>query len=64
MQASDRDNASLWDMVQAIKLIQEFVTPLSYEEYLNFVQEGILKHSVFKDGELIDSVMYALILDD
>ena len=64
MQASDRDNASLWDMVQAIKLIQEFVTPLSYEEYLNFVREGILKHSVFKDGELIDSVMYALILDD
>ena len=51
-------------MVQAIKLIQEFVTPLSYEEYLNFVREGILKHSVFKDGELIDSVMYALILDD
>jgi uncharacterized protein with HEPN domain len=35
MQASDRNNASLWDMVQAIKLIQEFVTPLSYEEYLD-----------------------------
>lgn len=35
MQSSDRDAASLWDMVQAIKLIQEFVTPLSYEEYLD-----------------------------
>jgi uncharacterized protein with HEPN domain len=34
MQSSDRDNASLWDMVEAIKLIQEFVTPLTYEEYL------------------------------
>ena len=28
-------NASLWDMVQAIKLIQEFVTSLSYEDYLD-----------------------------
>jgi uncharacterized protein with HEPN domain len=34
MQSSDRDNVSLWDMVEAIKLIQEFVTPLTYEEYL------------------------------
>jgi uncharacterized protein with HEPN domain len=34
MPSSDRDYASLWDMVQAIKLIQEFVTPLTYEEYL------------------------------
>jgi uncharacterized protein with HEPN domain len=34
MQASDRNNASLWDMVQAIKLIQEFVSSLSYEDYL------------------------------
>ena len=35
MQANDRNNASLWDMVQAIKLIQEFVTSLSYEDYLD-----------------------------
>jgi uncharacterized protein with HEPN domain len=35
MQASDRNNASLWDMVQAIKLIQGFVTALSYEDYLD-----------------------------
>ncbi|MBW4691648.1 MAG: DUF86 domain-containing protein [Lyngbya sp. HA4199-MV5] len=34
MPASDRDYASLWDMVQSIKLIQAFVAPLSYEEYL------------------------------
>jgi uncharacterized protein with HEPN domain len=34
MPSSDRDHASLWDMVQAIKLIQEFVGPLTYEEYL------------------------------
>jgi uncharacterized protein with HEPN domain len=33
MPSSDRDNASLWDMVEAIKLMQEFVTPLTYEEY-------------------------------
>lgn len=35
MQSNDRDNAALWDMVEAIRLIQEFVTPLTYEEYLN-----------------------------
>ncbi len=34
MPASDRDYASLWDMVQSIKLIQAFVAPLSYKEYL------------------------------
>jgi uncharacterized protein with HEPN domain len=34
MQPSYRDYASLWDMVQAIQLIQEFITPLSYEDYL------------------------------
>lgn len=34
MLARDRDYASLWDMVQAIRLIQEFVSPLSYEDYL------------------------------
>jgi uncharacterized protein with HEPN domain len=33
MPDSDRDYASLWDMVQAIKLIQEFIAPLSAEEY-------------------------------
>ncbi len=35
MQPSDRDYAALWDMVQAIELVQEFVTSLSYEEYLS-----------------------------
>ncbi len=34
LREANRDYASLWDMVQAIKLIQEFVSPLSYEEYL------------------------------
>jgi [ribosomal protein S5]-alanine N-acetyltransferase len=28
-------------------------------EKVGFVREGVLRHSVFKDGELIDSVMYA-----
>ncbi len=35
MQADNRDHASLWDMVQTIRLIQEFVAGLSYEDYLN-----------------------------
>lgn len=34
MQGSSRDIASLWDRVQAIRLIQSFVVGLSYEDYL------------------------------
>jgi ribosomal-protein-alanine N-acetyltransferase len=30
-------------------------------ENAGFVREGVLKRSVFKDGELVDSVMYALL---
>lgn len=32
-------------------------------ERVGFVREGLLRKSVFKDGELIDSVMYALLVD-
>jgi len=35
MPAHNRDDASLWDMVQAIRLIQEFIAVLSYEDYLD-----------------------------
>jgi uncharacterized protein with HEPN domain len=34
MPSSSRDLASLWDMVQAIRLIQSFIADLSYEDYL------------------------------
>ena len=33
-------------------------------EKLGFVREGVLKQSIYKDGQLIDSVMYALTNDD
>ena len=33
-------------------------------EKVGFVREGVLRRSVFKDGELIDSVMYALVVDE
>ncbi len=32
-------------------------------EKVGFVREGIRRRSVFKDGQLIDSVMYALVAD-
>lgn len=32
-------------------------------EKAGFVREGILRKSVLKDGQLIDSVMYAAICD-
>lgn len=32
-------------------------------EKVGFVREGVLKRSMFKDGELIDSVMYAWVRD-
>ncbi len=41
MQANNRDAASLWDMVQAIRRIQEFTVNLSFEDY----QESILIQS-------------------
>jgi uncharacterized protein with HEPN domain len=34
MQFNERDAASLWDMIQAIREIQEFTVTLSYENYL------------------------------
>ncbi|WP_250121471.1 HepT-like ribonuclease domain-containing protein [Chroococcidiopsis sp. CCMEE 29] len=41
MQANNRDAASLWDMVQAVRRIQEFTANLSFEDY----QESILIQS-------------------
>jgi uncharacterized protein with HEPN domain len=41
MQANNRDAASLWDMIQAIRRIQEFTANLSFEDY----QESILIQS-------------------
>ncbi|NES18314.1 MAG: DUF86 domain-containing protein [Symploca sp. SIO3E6] len=35
MQSSNRDIASVWDMVQAIQYIQAFTENLSFEAYLN-----------------------------
>jgi RimJ/RimL family protein N-acetyltransferase len=32
-------------------------------EKMGFIREGVLRKSVFKDGQLIDSVMYALVRD-
>ena len=36
-----RDAASLWDMVEAIKRVQEFIADVSYEEYV----DNVLLHS-------------------
>ncbi|MBW4540926.1 MAG: DUF86 domain-containing protein [Myxacorys chilensis ATA2-1-KO14] len=33
MQANNRDAASIWDMVQAIRRIQEFTLGLSFDDY-------------------------------
>ena len=43
MQANDRDSASLWDMAQAIRLIQEFTADASCETYLEsvFMQSAV-----------------------
>lgn len=61
MHLSDRDYrvqdyAALWDMVQAIRLIQEFLTSLSYEEYLNHRYEQVQQDRIWAivTVELID----------
>ncbi|WP_088892884.1 HepT-like ribonuclease domain-containing protein [Leptolyngbya ohadii] len=38
MQSSNRDIASVWDMVQAIRYIQTFTANLSFEAYLNDIR--------------------------
>lgn len=38
MQSSNRDVASVWDMVQAIRYIQTFTTNFSFEDYLNDIR--------------------------
>lgn len=35
MQSNNRDIASVWDMIQAIRYIQSFTDNLSFEAYLN-----------------------------
>lgn len=35
MPSSNRDAASLWDMVQAIRLVQSFIVDSNYEDYLD-----------------------------
>ena len=32
-------------------------------EKVGFVREGVLKYSIFKDGQIVDSVLYALVRD-
>lgn len=38
MQSNNRDVASIWDMVQAIRYIQSFTTNFSFEEYLDDIR--------------------------
>lgn len=38
MQSNNRDVASIWDMVQAVRYIQSFTENLSFEEYLNDIR--------------------------
>lgn len=38
MQSNNRDIASVWDMVQAIRYIQSFTANLSFEDYFNDIR--------------------------
>ncbi|HEY9619245.1 MAG TPA: HepT-like ribonuclease domain-containing protein [Crinalium sp.] len=38
MQSNNRDVASVWDMVQAIRYIQAFTANLAFEEYLDDIR--------------------------
>jgi uncharacterized protein with HEPN domain len=37
MQPNNRDTSSVWDMLRAIRLIQEFTENLTYDDYLDSV---------------------------
>jgi uncharacterized protein with HEPN domain len=50
MQANNRDPASLWDMIQAIREIQEFTASLSYEDYL---ENRLVQRAVERNFEIL-----------
>ena len=50
MQNNDRDIASVWDMVQAIRLIQQFTTDVNYSEYL---QSILVQSAVERQFEIL-----------
>ncbi|NET46779.1 DUF86 domain-containing protein [Okeania sp. SIO2B3] len=50
MQNNDRDIPSVWDMVQAIRRIQEFTTGLTYNEYL---QSVLIQSAVERQFEIL-----------
>ncbi len=50
MPNNDRDIPSVWDMVQAIRLLQEFTTGLTYNEYL---QSVLIQSAVERQIEIL-----------
>lgn len=50
MQANNRDLASLWDMIQAIREIQEFTANLSYESYS---ENRLVQRAVERNFEIL-----------
>lgn len=50
MPANNRDAASLWDMVQAIRLVQEFTVGASYEAYL---ESALVRSAVERQLEIL-----------
>lgn len=47
---NNRDAASLWDAIQAIRQIQEFIGQSSYEDYL---QSNLLRSAVERQLEIL-----------
>ena len=50
MQGNNRDAASLWDMAQAIRHIQEFTASLTYEDYLESL---LIQRAVERELEIL-----------
>lgn len=50
MQANNRDAGSLWDMVNAIRRIQEFTANLTYEAYLD---SALIQSAVERQFEIL-----------
>ncbi len=53
MQVNNRDAGSLWDMVQAIHLIQEFTANLTYDTYL---ESALIQSAVERQLEILGEV--------
>ncbi len=60
MQNNDRNLASIWDMVEAIRRIQQFTTDVNYSEYLESI---LIQSAVERQFEILGEAAHRISLE-